>query len=141
MTSVAHDTLHAALAAAVADLARLAGDAPPDALLDLVAVEPLARRAGCPPRWFVDAARRGTFAPLIRLSERAHFVRRADLLAWARRAELGAARDAAVAAHLDDTPVEPFAEMTAAAPRKTRKRSDRAAEAAAERSAATRGTP
>lgn len=123
MTSADHDILHAALAAAVADLERLAGDAPPDALLDLVALEPLARRAGCTARLFVEAARRGTFPALLRLSERAHFVRRADLLEWSQRADLGPDRRRAVAAHLDDEPAEPFAAEPVEVARRRRGRS------------------
>lgn len=109
MTTAEQSTLHAALDAAVAaHLERLAGDAPHDQRLDLVAVEPLARRAGCPARLFVEAARRGAFPALLRLSERAHFVQRGALLEWAKRAELGPDRRRAVAAHLDDSPAEPF---------------------------------
>ncbi|MCA3007431.1 MAG: hypothetical protein INH34_03545 [Phycisphaerales bacterium] len=102
------DLSRAALAALAAELERLAGG-PVDGALDFVALEPMARRAGVAPRLLVAASRRGCFPPILRVSERLHLLRRTDFATWAARAELGPARAAAVAAHLDDTPAEPFA--------------------------------
>ncbi|MFO0449312.1 MAG: hypothetical protein ACK52I_11755 [Pseudomonadota bacterium] len=141
LTSI--DDARAALVAALgAELERLAGGSAGDPVLDVVALEPWARRAGVQPSLFVAASRRGTFPALLRVSERFHLVRRADLLAWAKRSEIGPQREKAIAAHLDDSPAEPFAdcdEMTTAAARSVRARGRRAAEAARDASDARAG--
>lgn len=137
------DEALAALRALGAELERLAADAPADPVLDVVALEPWARRAGVAPALFLAAARRGAFPKLLRVSERFHLVRRADLLEWAKRAEIGPDRAKAIAAHLDDSPAEPFAdcdEMTTAAAHGVRARGRRAlAEAARDGSGARAG--
>lgn len=115
------DVTRTALAALAAELERLAGG-PVDPAIDVVALEPLARRAGVAARVLVAASRRGDFPPLLRVSERCHLVRRRDFEEWARRAELGPARREAVAAHLDDSPAEPFArDLPAARPQRRRR--------------------
>lgn len=104
----------AALRALGEELERLADADPADPVLDVVAL----------------------------VSERFHLVRRADLLAWARRSEIGPHREKSIAAHLDDSPAEPFAdcpEMTTAAARGVRTRGRRAAEAARDGSDARDG--
>ncbi len=88
---------------------------------DYVNLRPIAERAGLKQRELLAAVRAGNLFPVLPVTQRIVLVRRRDLRDWEARAEVSAARAAAVRGHLDDRPAEPFAEMKATpTPRKMR---------------------
>lgn len=101
---------------------------------EYVNLRTIAAAVGLPQRELVAAARRGDFAPVLKITERTVLVRARDLRAWEQRAEVSPARGAAVTAYLDNRKVEPFSHtspgMTMAAARKVRSHGHREAESA-----------